>query len=91
MHSIESRCYKTRKYTVCRHVHASFSPEILQAGAVKGLTSTETTRLTKDGEKGGEGAWRWGKRYIIYLSLHCHHQNDSRIEMGAKKAILMFH
>ena len=29
--------YRTRKYYVCRHVHASFSPEILQAGAVKGL------------------------------------------------------
>ena len=53
---------KTRKYTVCRHVHVSFSSEFLQAGAVKGLTSTETTRLTRDGEKGGEGAWRWGKR-----------------------------
>ena len=36
-HSLESRCYKTRKYTVCRHVHASFCPEIVQAGAVKGL------------------------------------------------------
>ena len=52
-HSTESRCYKTRKYTVCRHVHASFSPEILQAGAVKGLTSTETTRLIRDGKMGG--------------------------------------
>ena len=30
-------CYKTRKYTVCRRICASFSPEILQAGAVKGL------------------------------------------------------
>ena len=36
-HNIESRCYTTGKYTVCRRVHASFSPEILQAGAVKGL------------------------------------------------------
>ena len=25
------------KYTLCRRVRASFSPEILQAGAVKGL------------------------------------------------------
>ena len=37
-------------------------------------------RLIRDGEKGGrvegEGVWRWGKREIIYLSLHCHHQND---------------
>ena len=24
----------------------------------------------------GKGAWRWGKREIIYQSLHCHHQND---------------
>ena len=25
----------------------------------------------------------WGKREIIYLSLHCHHQNDSFIKMGS--------
>ena len=30
-------CYRTGKYTVCRRVRASFSPEILQAVAVKGL------------------------------------------------------
>ena len=36
-HSTESGCYRTGKYTVCRHVHASFSPEMLQAGAVKRL------------------------------------------------------
>ena len=38
-HSIESRCYRTGKYTVCRCTCASFSLEILQAGAVKGLIS----------------------------------------------------
>ena len=27
--------------------------------------------------------WRWGKREIIYISLHCHHQNDLRIKMGS--------
>ena len=32
---------------------------------------------------GGGGVWRWGKREIIYLSLHCHHQNDSCIKMGS--------
>ena len=36
-HSTKSRCYRTRKQTVWRHVPAAFSPEILQAGAVKGL------------------------------------------------------
>ena len=35
-----------------------------------------------DGEKGGEGVWRWGKE-ITYLSLHCQHQNDSCIKMGS--------
>ena len=39
----------------------------------------------------GTGKWRWGKREIIYLSLHCHHQNDSCIKMGAMRTILMFH
>ena len=46
------------------------------------LTSTETIRPIRDGEK-GEGVWRWGKREIIYLSLQCHHQNDSCIKMGS--------
>ena len=36
-HSIENRCYRTGKYTLCRRVHAPFSPDILQAVAVKGL------------------------------------------------------
>ena len=25
----------------------------------------------------------WGERQIIYLSLHCHHQNDSCIKVGS--------
>ena len=33
---------------------------------------------------GGEGGvWKWGEREIIYLSLHCHHQNDSCSKMGS--------
>ena len=43
-------------------------------------------RLIRDEEKGGKGVWRWGKREIIYLSLHCHHQNDSCIKMGSDES-----
>ena len=50
------------------------------------LTSTETIRLIRDGEKGGKRVWRWGKREIICLSLHCHHQNDSCIKMGSDES-----
>ena len=32
---------------------------------------------------GGEGVWRWWEREIIYLSLHCHHQNDFCIKVGS--------
>ena len=50
---------------------------------VSKLTPEESTRLIRDGEKGsGKGVWRWGKRKIIYLLLHCHHQNHSCIKMG---------
>ena len=49
------------------------------------LMSTETIRLIRDGEK-GEGLWRWGKREVIYLSLHCHHQNNSCIKMGSDES-----
>ena len=34
-------------------------------------------KLIRDGER----VRRWAKREIIYLSLHCHHQNDSCIKM----------
>ena len=52
-----------------------------------GLTSTETGRLIRDGEKAGEGGvWRWGKREIIYLSLRCHHQNNSGIKVGTDES-----
>ena len=37
-------------------------------------------------EKGRKGLWSWGTGTIIYLSLHCHHQNDSRIKMGSDKS-----
>ena len=39
-------------------------------------------RFIRDGEK---GVWRWGEREIIYLSLHCHHQNDFCIKMGTNE------
>ena len=35
---------------------------------------------------GGKGAWRWEERESIYLSLHCHHQNDSCIKMGGDES-----
>ena len=48
--------------------------------------STETVRLIRDGEKVGKGVQRWEEREIIYLSLHCHHQNDSCIKMGSDES-----
>ena len=50
------------------------------------LTSTETMMLIRDGEKEEKGVWTWGKREIIYLSLHCRHQNDSGIKMGSDES-----
>ena len=32
--------------------------------------------------------WRWGKREIIYLSLHCHHLNDFCIKVGSDESHL---
>ena len=40
---VESRRYRTGKSTACRRFRAFFSPEILQAVAVKGLTSNTYT------------------------------------------------
>ena len=50
------------------------------------MTSTETIRLIRDGEKGEKEVWRWGKREIIYLSLHYHQQNDSCNRMGSDES-----
>ena len=38
------------------------------------------------GGGGGKGVRRWGEREIIYLSLHCHHQNDSCIKVGSDES-----
>ena len=40
-------------------------------------------RLIRDG---GKGVWRLGKREIIYLSLYCHHQNDSGIKTDSDES-----
>ena len=58
--------------------------------------STETTGLIRDGSPRTATStftqllnykvWRWGEREIIYLSLHCHHQNDFCIQMGSDES-----
>ena len=35
---------------------------------------------------GRRGVWRWGEREIMYLSLHCHHQNGSCIKTGSNES-----
>ena len=39
------------------------------------------------GRRGGRGFGGEGKREIIYLSLHCHNQNDSCIKMGSDESL----
>jgi len=53
---------------------------------------------SKNGEKGRGVLCGGGRVYIYiytlpppYISLHCHHQNDSCIRWAAMRAILMFH
>ena len=44
--------------------------------------------LIRDREKGG-GGMRYGgggEREIIYLSLHCHHQNDFCSKVGSDES-----
>ena len=41
-HSTERRRVIGQENIVCRCIHAAFSPEISQAGAVKGLKATKT-------------------------------------------------
>ena len=39
----------------------------------------------------GLGEGEVGEREIIYLLLHCHHQNDFCIKVGSNESHLMFH
>ena len=48
--------------------------------------STETIRLIGMGRKKKGGGYGGGKRESIYLSLHCHHQNDFCIKMGSNES-----
>ena len=34
----------------------------------------------------GKGVRGWEEREVIYLSLHCHHQNDFCIKMGSDES-----
>ena len=38
------------------------------------------------GQEKGEGCTEVGGEGVIYLSLHCHHQNDSCIKMGSDES-----
>ena len=42
--------------------------------------------LIRDGEKGGRGYGGGGREEIIYLSLHCHHQNGPCIKVGSDES-----
>ena len=42
--------------------------------------------MGRRGGGGGKGVWRWGEREIIYLSLHCHRQNDFCIKVGSDES-----
>ena len=34
----------------------------------------------------GGGAWKLGKKAIMYLLLHCHHQDDSCMKVGTNES-----
>ena len=40
-----------------------------------------------EGEGGDGGGKEMGEREIIYLSQHCHHQNDSCIKIGSDESL----
>ena len=48
------------------------------------MHTTETIRLIRDGEKGGRGYGGGGRGRLC--TYHCHHQNDSCIQMGSDES-----
>ena len=72
----KKRCYLVHEK---RRHRLSSCAGILHKGLIPAVSLStrfpaHLVRLVRDREK---RVWRWGKREIIYLSLHCHHQNDS--------------
>ena len=47
-------------------------------------------RLVRDGVKGEGGGMEVGGRGRLYISLHCHYQNDSCIKMGSDESHFNF-
>ena len=67
-------CYRTGKYTVCSCVYVSFSPEILQAPAVKGLRMVSESHFRREKKRCIQ------PKSIGYL---CHMPLWSSLEYGA--------
>ena len=59
-----------------RNAAARRTRETVMVNMVLNVHRNHKVYQVRDGEKVGKGVRRWGKRDIIYLSLHCHHQND---------------
>ena len=56
------------------------------------LTSTETIRVIRDGEKEGEGVLKWGKREEIYTDRYTvTTRKTPALRWAVTRAILMFH
>ena len=59
-----------------RNAAARRTRETVMVNMVLNVHRNHKVYQVRDGEKVGKGVRRWGKRDIIYLSLHCHHQNQ---------------
>ena len=86
-------CYKTKYYAVCRRVRAFFSPEILQAEAVKGLKTSCLRRSTRRGMGwgGGGGCERRGREgvgVVPTLSTHNGFNVPLIVEGGVRRHCL---
>ena len=78
LHAVWSPCLSTRP--VARH------PRKVSKQANMALNVHRNCKAYQGRGEGEKGLWICGKREIIYLSLHCHHQNGSRVKMGSDES-----
>ena len=73
-------CYRTGQCTVCRLVHASFSPEIVQAGAVKRVILLAHPRFTYVKTSLPSSLW-WnsGKRNLKLYQYHFQFKRNPKL------------
>ena len=84
---LNQTCRRTLSQSVLQNQAPVTDDHSLMASRCHRVATETILRLIRDGEMGGRGYGGRGRgRFSLYLSLHCHHQNDICIKMGCDES-----